>query len=277
MEVAPSQNNTLKTNQLFKNIIQEDLNNAYFGGIEGGASTSFVVLYDDCGNKVAEMEGLDTNHWQIGMTECLKRINDLVQEAKKRAHIPCNTVLKSLGLSLSGCEGIETANELKEELMKNYPQLSTDCFVWSDTVAPLFAANQYDGGVVLISGTGSNCLLMNPDGSQYQCGGLGHLLGDEGGAYWLAVKLIKVCLDEAMHFQTPPLRCLTKNTWDCIMDHFGIEKVFDLLPLFYREFNKADIAQLTKKFAHLAENGDELCRWAFRELGTALENAGRRS
>jgi N-acetylglucosamine kinase len=43
-------------------------------------------------------------------------------------------------MSLSGCEQEETNKQLKEELQKNFPELSSSYVVCSDTVGSIAAA-----------------------------------------------------------------------------------------------------------------------------------------
>lgn len=82
-------------------------------------------------------------------------------------------------MTLSGCEEDETNNILKAGLMEQYPELAQNYFVGSDTFGAMAVAHE-NGGLVLIAGTGSNAMLINPDGSQKNCGGWGYLIGDEG-------------------------------------------------------------------------------------------------
>ena len=112
----------------------------------------------------------------IGIDECCKRIKDLVSAAKTAADLSLDTPLISLGLSLSGADSLEKNMEISATMMKTYPNTAKSCFTCNDTLSPLVTATD-GGGVVIISGTGSNCLLVNPSGLSINCGGWGHLLG----------------------------------------------------------------------------------------------------
>lgn len=57
---------------------------------------------------------------------------------------------------------------------------------------------------MLIAGTGSNSLLLNPNGRVSRCGGWGHLLGDEGAAYWIAHRAVKLVIDAVDRLRASP-------------------------------------------------------------------------
>lgn len=61
-----------------------------------GATHSTILLVTADGTIVARSEGLATNHWLIGIDECLRRLHQLVVDVKKAAGLPADLQLESL-------------------------------------------------------------------------------------------------------------------------------------------------------------------------------------
>ncbi len=129
------------------------------------------------------------------------------------------------------------------ELLNN--NMKCKIYIGNDTLAPIFTAFK-NGGIVVISGTGSNCVLINPLGDdetndqekfgkkiesfdQIKCtssGGWGNLLGDEGSAYWIAQKAIKYLIDFTDNFLVDEHLLLNDNDINMEMDELK-EIIFD--------------------------------------------------
>ena len=73
-----------------------------FGGLEGGGTSSKLVLLDVDGKVLARAEGGATNHFVVGMDSAASTIVVLAQEAKTKAGLPLSQPLASLGMSISG-------------------------------------------------------------------------------------------------------------------------------------------------------------------------------
>ncbi|PSN48174.1 hypothetical protein C0J52_08732 [Blattella germanica] len=166
----------------------------------------------------------------LGMEECQRRINMMVEEAKTEARLCLRTPLSGLGMSLSGCEQEETNRQLKEELQKKYPYLSNDYVVCSDTVGSIAAALEK--------------------------------------AWWISHKAIKVCFDDQDNFKHSPYP--TEVVWAAIQEHYNIKTRFDMLDHCYTKFEKCFFAGLCKLLGQRANEGDKLSQWLFSEAGRVL-------
>lgn len=226
-----------------------------------------MVICDGEGKVLATSAGPLTNHWQIGIQECAERIIDMVHEAKRNAAIPLDTPLASLGLTLSGCEQASTDAELGARVRAIDPHCCDAIYVASDTVGSLATASP-DAGMVLISGTGTNGLLKSLDGETRGCGGWGHMIGDEGGAYWIAKKAVKAVFDDMDGLHPAPHR--TDAVWGAVKEHFNIKTRADILPHAYTHFVKAQFAALTQRIAELASQNDAMSQHLLASAGCEL-------
>ncbi|KAL4711591.1 hypothetical protein ACJJTC_003608 [Scirpophaga incertulas] len=239
----------------------------YFGGVEGGATHSNLIICDSTGKVLGTARGLGTNHWILGIDVCANRILQMVREGKENAGIPLDHPLDSLGLTLSGCEQESSNAELAACVREKDANCSRAIYVASDTAGSLYTGAP-DGGMVVIAGTGSNALLRTTEGEQHGCGGWGYLLGDEGSAYWIAHKAMKTVFDDIDGLNPSP-HSIAK-VWEVIKEYFEAESRADLLPHAYKNFDKSHFAGVTMKLSNLAHQGDALACHIFIEAGSTL-------
>ncbi|XP_034949920.1 N-acetyl-D-glucosamine kinase [Chelonus insularis] len=237
------------------------------GGIEGGGTHSTLIIMDGYGTQLTYITGPGTNHWAIGMKETATRINEMIEKAKENLKIPSARALDSLGLCLSGCEDEKTNQELIKTLNEDFPHLSKNYIVGSDTMGSLKTGSD-NGGIVLIAGTGSNALLINPDGSTHGCGGWGHMMGDEGGAFWIARKACKYVFDDIDGLEKAPYPI--SYIWPAMRTFFHVANRNEMLTHLYTNFDKSKFAMFTKELATGCENNDSLCKLLFIQAGQYL-------
>ncbi|XP_064649338.1 N-acetyl-D-glucosamine kinase-like isoform X2 [Lineus longissimus] len=162
-----------------------------FAGIEGGSTHSTIVILDSEGKILAEHEGPSINKWLEGIDVSLARLRKMITECRQKAGLDPDACLASLGLSLSGVEGPASIKEYEEGLADiNCNHL----YACNDAFGPIATVTD-QGGVVVIAGTGSNCYLLNPDSTWVRCGGWSYMLGDEGSAYWITRRALKILVD----------------------------------------------------------------------------------
>ncbi|XP_014663560.1 PREDICTED: N-acetyl-D-glucosamine kinase-like isoform X2 [Priapulus caudatus] len=205
----------------------------------------------------------------VGVDECQARIMKMIQDAKQKAGINLDIPLTSVGLSLSG--GEKDMDVIIDNLHKKDQHLSKSYHIYNDTQGSIFSASN-KGGMVMIAGTGTNCRVVNPDGSTYNCGGWGHLLGDEAGAYWISNRAIKYVFDADDNLEHPPADVSTVRK--LMLSHYKLRvQRQDLLDHLYRKIDKPKLASFCKGkfFAKAAtETGDMLSRHVFSEAGMMI-------
>ncbi len=214
----------------------------YYLGIDGGGTKTTAAIADNTGNVIFKAVGKTINFYSVGMATARENLANLMDEINKTlgkisfegAFIGCSALDWEADQETisSLCDGIIDAGKIG---------MNSDLFV---------ALKASRGNCVAVCGTGSMAIGENADGEIIVAGGWGHILGDEGSAYSIAIKALKECA-----------RLWDKKNYSalliCASDFFDVKDFRDVINIIYSpESSKDNVASFAQKVGELAEKGD---------------------
>lgn len=166
-------------------------------------------------------------------------------------------------IGAAGVSGKRAFDGLYRILSNLLPQ--SRVIVTDDCSSALYGGTLTGCGIVLISGTGSICYGKNMEGNSHRTGGWGHIIGDEGSAYDIAVNSLSAVAKsyDGRNAET----VLTK----LIYDYLNISTHRELIDFCYRAENtKADIAKLAFLCDKACAAGDIVAKIIIEEAADKL-------
>ena len=234
----------------------------YFLGADLGATKTHTVIVDETGTVLGFGESGPGNHETVGYDGMF----DAIQAGAESALSAAGLIKADIAGAGFGVAGYDWSSEYDvtaqtiERLGLNSPYK----FV-NDTVPGLVAGADEGWGVVIVSGTGTNCRGWDREHkNEGRVTGHGVLMGEGAGG----TELMNRCM-QLVGYSWSMRRPKTALT-DAMIDHVGAKDFEDLLRG-YTEYEYEIGAEAAPIVFRLAEQGDEvaleLVNWAGVELG----------
>jgi len=240
--------------------------------IDGGGTTTRCLAIDSSGSIRGSAAGGPSNHilspWETVRESMENAIHGALSDAALEPEDVACISLGTAGIG-PGEEGKEVIEDLARKIVPAEKITAT-----GDMVIAFHGAIMGDWGVVANAGTGSVVFGKSPSGAYRQVGGWGHVLGDEGSAYDIAVAGLRA----AARFmdgrgEATALVDLIPSALD-VADMIQVAfKVYGL------NMSREEIAALAKTVADAAKDADGpsrlILRRAAEELALAVNVAIR--
>jgi N-acetylglucosamine kinase-like BadF-type ATPase len=235
-------------------------------GIDGGGTHSIGVAADLEGLVIARARSGSLNFFGSGLAKARRNLKELTETLRRRIGSSRQTAS-----AVVGCAALfSDATKAEKQLLCRGILPLARTRVMSDCQTAYFGATLGRPGVVVIAGTGSIVLAQNQHGQFARAGGWGHLLGDEGSAYWIAIESMKAAIeDDEGRGRKTRLSSLVRR-W------FKVKRLTDLVPKLYcNDFPKEGAAGLAEFLFGKLGTRDEVFRGICERGGRLLAEQAR--
>ncbi len=229
-----------------------------FIGIDGGGTKTDLALVDEHGVLLARLHGETCNQSVVGFDSAVGVLSALIDRAMAEANLDLPVSAGWIGMA--GADRPDDRSRFARELRSRCDNLR----ITNDAELVLSGTPQ-GTGIALIAGTGSIAFARNERGTSGRSGGWGHILGDEGSAYMVAVEGLRAVAAEADG--RGPVTRLTADllTW------WRADRAELLIPRVYDPaVKKADIAASAPVVVAAAEAGDQVGTAILKRAGEEL-------
>ncbi len=215
----------------------------YIIGVDGGGTKTLGVLFD--------LEGKELKRVTKGYGNFCVNASDTICHLKEVLVEITNDIDKSLiamiEIGIAGYLSYPGKESLIKDLEK---QFNTELSIVTDAEIALYSVKKYQkkDTIMVLGGTGSVVMVEQNNDIKF-IGGYGHLLGDEGSGYHLAIKALKNIIDQ--HEEADLITPLTKS----ILKEIGTHEYREI-KLFVYNNPKSVIATLSNFIANHAINND---------------------
>lgn len=233
----------------------------YIIGVDGGGTKTEAVAYDLSGEVIAKsLTGF--GNLVNGKDEALRNITTSIEDIVNKLG---DSGLKGLYLGIAGSEVGDHAEIIYKEVRNKF---GIDPIVMNDGDLALKALLEGEDGILVIAGTGSTAFGVR-DNRQSRCGGWGHLLGDEGSAYKIAIEAFKRMIhEEDFGIERSELS-------QAILDKMNITRVDEIVGFIYSA-TKDEIASMAGLVSVYAEKGDKFAIGVLANEGREIAKAAER-
>ncbi|MGL4677555.1 MAG: N-acetylglucosamine kinase [Brevinema sp.] len=210
----------------------------YFLGIDGGGTKTAFCLTDMSGNKILQWE-TDSCYVSIVGEQAVHHIFQQFEKKIQEISLSYDDIVYTC-VGMPGYTESPIWDKKSDEILDHIFKDRYVCV--NDSVVGWAGSLACRSGINLIAGTGAIAFGRNERGQTAICSGWGHILGDEGSAYWVGSKLLELFTKQSdFRIEKTPL-------YEIIKSHLNLKTDKELITIVYDQWQseRAKIADLSR-------------------------------